>query len=273
MTPAADPTPPPEVVPFVLAPGADGTAAGGPRLAINRVRKAYEQVADQIRELILTGQVEHGARLPNETALAAEFGVSRATVREALRTLAAQKLIVTAKGAGGGTYVARPSFDYISELLHSNISLLTELHHISLEELLEARMHLEVPAARLAARRRSTDDLHRLSGSIPEEGGAPLRTQELFVYNMGFHSVLMAASGNVLLHLSALPLFTVLQTNLARTNVPARFHKQIAEDHRLLHQAIEEQDEDAAESRMIDHLQFLRPYYEQIWKYARRKTP
>src|SRR4051794_31072476 len=108
-------------------------------LAVRRVRKAYEQVADQLRALIVSGQLKVGDRLPNETALAKEFGVSRATVREALRILSAQRLILTAKGSGGGTYVSRPGFDAISEFLQANINLLTEMHHISLDELLEAR--------------------------------------------------------------------------------------------------------------------------------------
>ena len=84
---------------------------------VRRVRKAYEQVADQLRELIMTGELAPGERLPNEALLAREFGVSRATVREALRVLAAQNLLRTAKGAGGGSYVTIPTVDHISEFL------------------------------------------------------------------------------------------------------------------------------------------------------------
>ena len=84
--------------------------------------------------------------------LAREFGVSRATVREALRILAAQNLIRTTKGAGGGSYVTLPTVDHISEFLRGNLNLLSEAEHVSLEELLEVRELVEVPAARLAAR-------------------------------------------------------------------------------------------------------------------------
>ncbi len=95
-----------------------------------------------------------GERLPNEIVLAAELEVSRATVREALRLLAAQSLIRTARGAGGGSYVTLPTVDHISEFLTANIGLLTDARDFTLDELIEARMLLEVPAARLAARRR-----------------------------------------------------------------------------------------------------------------------
>ena len=109
-------------------------------------------------ELIMTGELSQGERLPNEALLAREFGVSRATIREALRVLAAQSLIRTAKGAGGGSYVTLPSVDHISAFLSANINLLTGNRDLTLEELVEARMLLEVPAAR-------TDGSRATSGS------------------------------------------------------------------------------------------------------------
>ena len=107
-------------------------------------------------------------------------------MREALRLLAAQNLIRTAKGAGGGSYVTLPTVDHISEFLHSSLNLLTESQHVSLEELLEAREALEVPAARLAAQRRREADVERLKAAIPPD---PLRLapHDQFAYNSEFH--------------------------------------------------------------------------------------
>jgi len=122
----------------------------------------------RLREQILEGVLEEGLRLPKETVLAEDFGVSRATIREALRLLTAQNLIRTAKGAGGGSFVTVPSVDHISESLRSGIGLLATADDLTLEELLETRELLEVPAARLAARRRSEDDLVLLQASIPD---------------------------------------------------------------------------------------------------------
>jgi GntR family transcriptional repressor for pyruvate dehydrogenase complex len=92
------------------------TSAAG-TVSVRRVRKAYEQVADQLRELILTGQIAPEQRLPNEAALASQFGVSRPTIREALRVLSAQALIRTTKGSSGGSFVTLPTVDHISEFL------------------------------------------------------------------------------------------------------------------------------------------------------------
>ena len=68
---------------------------------VQRVRKAYEQVHEQLRDLIMKGDLARGQRLPNEATLAREFGVSRGTVREALRVLAAENLIRTRRAPAG----------------------------------------------------------------------------------------------------------------------------------------------------------------------------
>ncbi len=166
--------------------------------------KAYEQVAGRLREQILEGVLPEGARLPNEIVLAEQYGVSRATVREALRLLTAQSLIRTAKGAGGGSYVTVPTAASLSESLRSGIGLLSAAADVTLDELLEARELLEVPAARLAAQRRG-QELERLRAAIPAE---PLRLpiDEQFAYNKEFHVALVEATGNVLLRIAAEPI-------------------------------------------------------------------
>jgi len=200
--------------------------------------------------------------------LAREFGVSRATLREALRSLAAQNLIRTAKGAGGGSYVTLPSAGGVSEFLRSSIALMTDADDVTLEELLEARDLLEVPAARLAAARRDEEELERLREAIPAE---PLRLgpDQQFVYNQDFHTVVLDACGNTLLSMAAGPIFGVLQRNLARSKLGVRFHRAINDQHRTIAAAIEAGDADAAGAEMQGHLEFLRPYYEQAWRLPR----
>jgi DNA-binding FadR family transcriptional regulator len=239
--------------------------------SFRRVRKAYEQVADQLRELIIAGDLVPGARLPNEQTLAADFGVSRATVREALRVLATENLLRTAKGAGGGSYVARPSVDHISEFLRSNIGLLSQSQDVTLEEFLEARECLEIPAARLAAVRRTDDDIHELAATIPDRPEA-LGIDEQFSYNKDFHSRLVQLSANTLLWIAAQPVFSVLQHNLARSTLGWPVHQRINADHRKITEAIRAGDADAAEREMREHLDFLRPEYERAWKYARKRA-
>jgi GntR family transcriptional repressor for pyruvate dehydrogenase complex len=234
-----------------------------------RVRKAYQQVADQLRDRIMAGDIAPGERLPNEQTLATNFGVSRPTVREALRVLSSESLLRTAKGAGGGSYVTHPSVDHISEFLRSNIGLLSQSQNVTLEEFLEAREYLEIPAARLAAARRSEQEVEELEATIPEHPQA-LGVQEQFVYNKDFHSKIVALSGNTLLAIATQPVFSVLQHNLARSTLGRSVHKRINSDHRKIAEAIRAGDSDAAEREMREHLGFLRPQYERAWKYARK---
>src|SRR5690349_832064 len=104
--------------------------------------------------MVLSGRPRDG-RLPSETELSIKFGVSRSTVREAIRTLASQGLVYTVRGVNGGLRVARPKPTDVSDLLSANLTLLTLSDGCSVAELLEARELLEIPAAKLAATRRS----------------------------------------------------------------------------------------------------------------------
>lgn len=245
------------------------THADPPALPLRRVRKSYEQVADQLRSLIVTGDLPQGGRLPTETELARELGVSRATVRESLRLLAAQGLVRTLKGQTGGSYVTLPTFDHISESLGSSISLLADARDLTLEELIEVRELLEVPAARLAARRRRDGDVERLRATIPADRPA-LDTQAEFVHNRDFHATLIDCCENRLLRIAAQPVFSALQTSLSRSGLPRVFHRSIHAHHARIVEAVEAGDEDAAAAEMHEHLAFLVPYYEKAWKAAPR---
>lgn len=240
-----------------------------PHPPLRRVRKSYEQVADQLHELIVSGRLAQGERLPTETVLSAEVGVSRATVREALRLLAAQGLIRTARGAAGGSYVTMPTVDHISDSLSSNIALLTAAQDLTLEELIEARQLLEVPAARFAARRRAPGDVDRLRASIPADE-PPLDIQSEFVHNRDFHATLIECCGNTVLQIAAQPVFSALQTSLSRSGLGRHFHRSLHAHHTRIVDAVHAADEDGAAREMHEHLAFLVPYYEKAWRRARR---
>ena len=250
------------------SPGAPGDASGStvpdapPQLT--RVRKAYEQVYDQLRDLIMRGELARGERLPGEVVLARQFGVSRGTVREALRALAAHNLVRTAKGATGGTFVTLPTVDHISAFMQANISLLSEANDVTLEEFLEARRLLEVFAARQCAERRREADLARLRATLIRADARP--PDEQFLYNKEFHSVLLDGAGNTLLRIAAQPIFSVLQTNLSRDALSTTFSEHIEHDHRAILAAIEHGDGDAAAAEMDRHLDFLSRTYTSMWR-------
>ncbi|MEN3283857.1 MAG: hypothetical protein V7607_4997 [Solirubrobacteraceae bacterium] len=232
-----------------------------PNVPVRRIRKAFEQVADQLREIITAGALLPGERLPTEAELASQFGVSRATVREALRLLSAQNLVRTAKGVGGGSYVNAPTAAHVSDLLGSNLGLMSG--ELGVDALIEARAVLEVPAARLAAGRRTADDLQALHAAIPD--ALPrLPIEERFIHNRDFHFRVLQAAGNPLLSIVAKPIFLVLH---ARTGGTASrgAQRSVDDDHREIARALEAGDGDAAEDAMRRHLERLRPGYERSW--------
>jgi DNA-binding FadR family transcriptional regulator len=236
-----------------------------PELSLRRVKRAYEQIADQLRELILVGKLRTGSRLPTEVELAIQLGVSRSTVREALRQLSAEGLVRTAKGTGGGSYITQPSLDRISGYLTTNISLLINSAELSLAEFLEARELLEVPAARIAAERAAPEERERLRALVPD-GLEALTIGEQFTLNRDFHTSIVDLCANSLVSLAAAPIFFVLQTRLARTSLDASFHAAINRHHREIANRVEQADPEGAAEAMREHLHWLRPAYERAWR-------
>lgn len=233
------------------------------------VRKAHEQVADHIRGLVMTGQLTPEERLPTEETLASGFGVSRATVREALRTLSAEHLIRTAKGSHGGSFVTIPTAEHISASFGANLHLLSHTD-LPLEDFLELREVLEVPAARFAAERRSRESLEKLRAAMPDDP-VTFGTETNFAYNRTFHAELVEAAGNKLLAIAAVPIFTVLQTHHSSAPLGADFHRCVYDDHSAILDAIERRQPDKAADHMREHLHNLRPTYEHAWRSQRRQ--
>jgi DNA-binding FadR family transcriptional regulator len=249
---------------------AKGTGAGASttetsNVRVRRVRKASEQVADQLRSLILGGELPSGSKLPTEQILAQEFGVSRATIREALTGLATEGLLRTAKGVHGGSFVTTPSPDHVSDALNLAVTLLSQGNRVTLDELLEVRDCLEIPATRLAAERRSDHDLAQMAAAIPDHPLAlPVATQ--FDYNRDFHRAVLDASNNTLLVIAAAPVFSVLQKRMERSKIGSSFHEKINQHHRAIDAAVRAGDASLAEREMREHLLWLKPQYESIWE-------
>jgi GntR family transcriptional repressor for pyruvate dehydrogenase complex len=231
-------------------------------LAVNRIQPAYAQVASQLRDLIVTGQIRTGDQLPNEAELGSIFGVSRSTVREALRSLAAQSLVFTSRGVTGGTFVAKLDAETVSEYLRTSLGLMSGSAGVSVSELLETRAALEVPAARFAAIRRTDEILEELreNASIRSVDDESAR----YVKNSRFHELILDASSNRLLGLVASPLFDVLKSRFRREEVEKSYWSHVDKDHNEILRYIEAQDPDGAEAAMRSHLTRLEATYESI---------
>ena len=228
---------------------------------VQPVLSAYRQVADQLRALIVAGQIRPGERLPSEASLANLFGVSRGTVREALRELSAQALVETSRGAAGGSFVTQPDPESVSEFLESRFGHMSGLDMVSLPDMLQVREMLEIPIARLAAENRTEQHLDMLRSSIG------IRTTDDYRRTLTddgpphFHTTLLHAAGNPLVSIMAPPVFRVLQLRYLRDD-PPDFWRLVSDEHEAILVAVTDRDADAAETMMRNHLQSLRSSYE-----------
>jgi DNA-binding FadR family transcriptional regulator len=227
---------------------------------VQRIAPAYEQVAGQLRRLIVSGELSVGDRLPNETELGELFGVSRLTVREALKGLVSEGLIHTTRGVKGGSFVSQPATEDVAARLETGVGLLSAADIVSVHHLLEARAVVEVPAARFAAERHTDEQLARLRECVAAE-------QEVssgFDRRLQLHEIVVEASGNPLLIILGSPVHRPLRTRFLRDEAEPEFWQQVHADHRDIVEAIASGDGDAAATAMHDHLDHLRRTYEAI---------
>lgn len=121
--------------------------------------RAYQDVVEQIQEAIIAGTLKPGSQLPAERELKEQFGISRGTLREALRVLEQKGLIEIRTGVAGGSIIR----EVHSETLSENLGLLIRNRAVSLRDLAEFREGMEGGVAALAAQRASAMDMAQLS--------------------------------------------------------------------------------------------------------------
>ena len=222
--------------------------------------KSYERIIMHIRGAISSGELRPGDRLPPETELARSLGVSRPTVREALKVLEALNLLESSTGPTGGTFVRTLSGVGVADNLKDSITLLLDVDQLTLEELWAAREAIETRAVGIAAARRTEQDLATMWGTI--ESDEYKRFNDYFP-DITFHRAIADASGNRLLSLFMLSIHLTLRTLAERYVLPSE-SKQVSQDqHRLIYEAILDQDEARARARMEEHLRVSYEVYRQ----------
>lgn len=162
-----------------------------------RARRAFEEIAGQIRARLAAQGLRAGDRLPAERELAEHFHVSRNTLREALRSLEIAGLLELRKGAAGGAFIREGGGDAVV----AGLSDLYHLGRIRPEHLTEARIILGAEVARLACERRTDADLEKLRANVAQAHRASDegRIDERAELNYQFHSLLARATRNPVL--------------------------------------------------------------------------
>jgi GntR family transcriptional regulator, transcriptional repressor for pyruvate dehydrogenase complex len=219
-------------------------------------RSISEGVADRIRVYIQTAELRPGHRLGREEDLAREFGVSRPTLREALRLLSSAHLIRASKGPGGGIFVAATPEQGIGLSVSESVASMIEAQSIDFHELIETRLLLEVPLAGLAAQRADESDVQALEALLAELEGE-LSEPEFGDADARVHRLIADIGGNRLAASFTDWIVDVLQPRLREMIAPAVVESVVAEQHRDLISAIGRGDPTAAERAMREHLVYL----------------
>lgn len=228
-------------------------------LNVDRVVPSYVQVATQLRRQILGHQLRPGERLPAEGDLAAVFGVSRSTAREALRLLAAENLIETRRGVTGGTFIVHPDPRELETTIGTAVDLLLGADELTMAEVIEVWNSLEIPAAGHAAKRRTTTQAQELLDlSAPIAARTPVG--EIMVQTTAFHHALLSAAGNRYLQILVQPLSHLAREEFMPTNDLRAFLLSANADHRRIAEAVVEKDAAAAVALMGKHMSARRPH-------------
>ena len=216
---------------------------------------AYQLLADELRADITSGRLQPGERLPPEPELCVRTGVSRSTVREALRLLASQHLIVTTRGVTGGSFVSHPDAEQLADALSTGFTLLTKSAAVGFADLLELRRALEVPAAALAAARRTETHLGEIAATLFDPA---LDDFDVMLHaHSAYHAAIARATGNPLFELVTRPLYHISYGEEVISDHAPGYWERIDSDHRELLGAITAHDPDAARAASIRHLDYI----------------
>jgi len=222
-----------------------------------QTKRAFEEVAEQIREQLSQGLLKPGDRLPPERELAERFGLSRNTVREALRALEMSGLLELRKGATGGAFIREGQSDAVI----SGFNDLYRLGYILPDDLAEARLIVGTEIARLACQRATEEELAALDDNLDAsdiaaaKGDDALRLQ----VNLNFHALMARAARNPVL-IILIDALNDIHQRLLRVMIPAE-NTQIVAARRRIVCYLRDRDEDGAVSALREHLIALRKYY------------
>ena len=226
-----------------------------------------KQIAANIREAIVNGALKVDQKLPTEEELAERFGVSRPTIREALKRLAAQNLIHTRRGPAGGSFVKKPSMEDISAQLSSMAAVLLTVGEFNLADIVETRHELERVCCRLAALRYSADgngmesQLKQMDDELRTQRNPQITDAEFCASDVRFHCLIVEAAQNPLLRFLVAPIFEIMEPVLNLVVYRVRERQFIVDRHYEIFEAIKTQDPDRAIAALDRMMEYLRQKY------------
>lgn len=205
-------------------------------------------VVDQVKQMIITGDLAPHQRLPTERELASMLDVSRPTVRESIRALVALNIVEPVQGSG--TYVTSLSPDLLAEPMDFILALTPDL----LPRLLEARSVIEAGLARLAAERAEAASLVVLADLVRRHHENVDDMKVAMELDFEFHAEVSRAAHSPVLSALLSSISAMGRVSRARTGRDFELRKLTNDDHGRVLEALVARDPDAAEAAMVEHL-------------------
>ena len=221
-----------------------------------------KQIAEQLREAIVNGHFKIGERLPTEEELAQRYGVSRPSVREALKRLAAQNLVRARRGPTGGNFVVQPSYEELAESLSASATLLVGMGALDIEEIIEARRMLQGGCLKLAAANATTDQVEDIENALESQKDPAISDQAFCQADVAFHRALVDAASNGMLRFV---MYTVIEALVPLTNMVVsvvRERSDIISLHERMLNDLRAQDSDALITTMNELMDYLLDRFE-----------
>lgn len=219
------------------------------------VPKSYDVLADKLRETILGGGIREGESLPTERELVSQTGLSRGSVREALRMLAVEGLVRPRHGRLGGNIVTLPGKESMAHFINQFVIG----RKLSIRTLQETRETIEPTLAQFAAERRSPDDVARIRMLNVELAEAVSDRAQFAAVNVEWHNAVATASHNDLLAAFLFSMsFGVAMSTMADEYDTMDVRKAVISVHGRIADAIEARNPDLAFRRMKQHVSATR---------------
>ena len=224
-----------------------------------KIESPVDKIIRQIRELITSGQLKPGNRLPPERKLAERLGVSRSHVREALRKLEFYGILKTQPQSG--TVVAGIGITALEGL----ITDVLKMEDVDFKALVETRVLLEMESVRLAAQRRTEEDLQNIRAALSAHEAQVEDGEQGVEEDLLFHLKIAEASKNSVLKSLMIIIIpdTIKQLKHLEICKNGRYYKSL-EEHKLIFQYIIEQDADRAAEAMRVHLSDVIDYSQKL---------
>ncbi len=229
------------------------------------------QIASAIKDAIIDGTLPVDERLPSEQELCEQFSVSRSTVREALKRLGAQSLIRTQRGATGGAFVNRLTYQAAHGQQITTSTLLLSMNDVSFSTACEARYALEKACAPLAAERRTADHLATMRAEAYRQAQPGLTDEAFCASDVAFHRALVDAAGNQVMSYQLAGAVEAMQPLMNMITFSARSRERIVDLHQNIADALEAGNADETCGLLDELSQYTNGLAESVFAERRAK--